>query len=380
MKITRLISLIIFFVITISISIYCLLTPIHNWDIIPYTGSVYSLETADVNLIHSKTYQTLKENTDSGTFLNLTASNSYRKDVYECAECFHQQLQFYKVKPLYIFIVYGIYKSGVPVIHTFRILPVISYIAICLVCLIWLMSVFKNSVWGIIFSCLLSVSPFLIYLASITTPDILSAAVVFTSFYFLIHRKNITIFSVLMILSCLIRQDNLLTLIFTAVILFIYKGEAYQKNKLIPAVSVIISFILIQIIHQWAGSYGWMIYFEHSFNNKILRPAEYTGGFSIYTYLQACKTGLAQFKFDSFMTEALILAALIYIKKNLLKNYKADFELLVLFSIIAAGTAHIIIYPSAEDRFFAAQYMTVNIIFLKNIYEKFGNVNQLSAK
>ena len=97
-----------------SFSLYSIVKPIHNWDIIGYTSSAYSLDGIEGQNLLDKTYQDVKEEVSIERFKDLTTSSSsksnptksnYRTTVFSNEIALKQQLPFYKIRIAYVYLI-----------------------------------------------------------------------------------------------------------------------------------------------------------------------------------------------------------------------------------------------------------------------------------
>jgi len=84
------------------IFINVILNPYPIWDMLGYAASVYSLKGFTPEHIHTTVYTGLRENVDIATYLALTESSSYRLTMSSDAQAFYQQIPFYKMRVLYV--------------------------------------------------------------------------------------------------------------------------------------------------------------------------------------------------------------------------------------------------------------------------------------
>lgn len=130
----NIVSFVVYFLIVLFISIVSIHKPDYNWDILPYVASVYSLESTDTNSIHKNTYEIVKSTLPEQAYLLLVSNNKYREEMHQCSKCFYQQLPFYKIRPLYVALIYILYKLGINIIVSSFVISSISCLLISVIC------------------------------------------------------------------------------------------------------------------------------------------------------------------------------------------------------------------------------------------------------
>ena len=379
MKKIEILLYIVYAIVVLTAAAYSLLRPAYNWDVLPYIASMYSLESNDTNYIHTLTYGAVKSSVDEKTFIQLT-SGEYRKAMADCAKCFMEQLPFYKIKALYVLLIFFFYKLNIDIVRSTVLISVISYVLINFICLFWLRKVTNKQTIFIFTAIIFAIFPFLLNSASDSAPNMLSALFVLSAFYVLFKKKSV-LFCILMLLAVFTRPDNIILLFISIIALYIYKNKDINISKPALAITFIASIALFQGINMWSGNYNWKILFEHSFNDRLITPAEHISDFNILIYLKSFLKWPVMLKFSGFSVQALIFILTLYMLKCGKKFKEEKFkealnpEMLILLITGASIIIHYLLYPIIEDNYFTAQYLITDIIFIKTIIEKFSAVN-----
>ncbi len=229
----NLILVILFISFTTFISIYSIIKADYNWDIIGYIGSVYSLENSDTNSVHQKTYESIKNALTEDNFKRLTTNNKYREDLTICAKCFYQTLPFYKIKPLYILLIYLFHKLNINIVLSPLLISAIFYFLSCIIIYVWLTKIFNNIIFIFFIAGFFNIMPYLLNSASNSTPDSLSGFIVLLALYFLVLKRSLYLFLSLMIISIFTRPDNILFFAILTGILLFNKEFGQKKAKII---------------------------------------------------------------------------------------------------------------------------------------------------
>src|ERR1700722_1366719 len=161
-----------FFVLLVA-AFYSFKKPEYNWDMLPYMALVLKADNADIKTVHDLIYQKAKQNLPSLTYQNLAGANDYRKKMSEDALAFNNQLPFYVVKPLYVWVVYMFYKSGFSLTAS-TILPSIFAFLLCGILLYYWLKKYIGEVYASGMSLFVMLSPPILSTARLSTPDLLS--------------------------------------------------------------------------------------------------------------------------------------------------------------------------------------------------------------
>jgi len=362
---------IVFALIALCIALFSVYKPDYNWDILTYTASVYSLESQDTIGIHDNSYAVVKNSIPPQAFSNLISNNKYREEMYTCAKCFFEQLPFYKVRPLYIALIFLLYKLNVNIVISTVAVSAFSIFIIGIFIFLWLKRVTGN-IWIVfIISVLLAMSPFLLDASSESSPKALSAMLIFAALFLFFKRKFIPFLGI-MLLSVFSRPDNLLLLILFALPLYLYKGEEIKIKNFYLFASFILALIFFFLINKWSDNYSWGVWYEDTFRERITNPAEYTPHFNITFYLKSFLKWLGLFKF-SFIGIQLILLFLTYIMSSVkIRDLRTNLDMLLLTAVAVSIFIHYVMYPVMDDKYFIAQYLFIDIMFMKTVLERYN--------
>lgn len=358
-----------FALIAISISVISIYKPAYNWDTLPYIASVFSLDSRDTNSIHKNTYEIVKNSIPEKQFEVLVTSNNFREEMYKCAKCFYQHLPYYKIRTLYIFSIYVLYKLGVNIVYTPVVISSISYFFTGVIFFVFLKLFCKNIALVFILSVLVMISPFLLVAASESSPNTLSGFIILLSLYSLYKGRKYLFFG-LIFLSVLTRPDNLILLTFMLIALAVSKSESLRAKKPFIFVTFILAIAAVWVISIWAGTYGFSVMYEHSFGERVILPAEYENHVSMLFYLKSFLKWAVMFKVSFISFQLFIFSVIVFLKWHSFKDLREDFDMLILMAAALSIPVHYLMFPVMEDKYFIAQYLFIDIIFVKTILEK----------
>src|SRR5260370_30118320 len=113
------------------------LKPGYNWDILPYAEIVLQYDHAPGDL-HRQVYSTAARELPTETYSLLISANGKRKQWAADANAFDHILPFYAIKPLYTFLSFLFYKSGMTLFKALGFPSVIAYFFSGVLLFIWL--------------------------------------------------------------------------------------------------------------------------------------------------------------------------------------------------------------------------------------------------
>jgi len=350
----------------------------YNWDVLAYAGCVFSFESTNADTVHKSAYELFKNTVDEKTYLLQTAGNKYRETLSECTDCFYQTLPFYKIKLLYIILIYGLYKSGINLFFSLAVISGLFYFLTSLVIYLWLWKIIRDEFYSFLPAVFLSVSPYLINASSNPTPDLLAGFFIFLAVFILLERNNFYLFALLMVLSLFVRPDNIF--LFAILIGVLITNNQYSKHRKLMYLSISLGALIVVITNIWSGNYSYSTLFYHSFVEKLTKPAEFNSIINPSIYIKGLLNWVFFFKYSMAALQFVILSIAIYIKIHSDDEIKNDLEFLVLIAMGLSIIIHYILYPVMDDRYFIAQYLVIDILFIKSIYSRHNLTVQKAYK
>lgn len=340
-----------YILVLLLMSIFAYMRPFYNWDMLPYVASALSLEgTTD---IHSQTYTVVKNVVPESTYNLLTEANAYRVTNASDPKSFAEQLPFYTIKPLYIFLVYAISQMGINMVSSSVLVSIGAYFGTGILLFLWIRKL--NNPYLIVGLPFLMCSAPLLNLARLSTPDALSTLLQVLAMYLLLQKRALKLFSIVLILCLLARPDNI---IFIGIFL-LYFTFLVPKDSRIPilysSVTLIVSSVIYFVINKLAGNYGWSTLFLHSFKGYFSYPAEAVATVGVTDMISAYKTGLITY----FKSSASWFILLAFFGLTLARRSNVYSHLIAVMALITI--ARFILFPYWDDRFYAAQYLLIFI-------------------
>jgi len=339
--------------------------PACNWDMLPYMGVVLSYENLDVKEMHAIVYATAKAQVPVVYFNRMTdSSNTYRSLLANNADAFYTQLPFYVVKPLYTRMAWLFYKSGIA-LTTATVWPsAIAYLITGMLLYGWLRK-YGSSVYACVAALCLMLSPPLLNVAGLSSPDALSGLFVFAAVYVLTEMKSVSVAFALLLLAVFTRLDNVLACFGLMTAVF-FTGK---WNAVIPASRKLLYFGLLLVaffsVTFAVRSFGWTVFFYPAFMKQLNVSLTAGKGFAWSAYLQLAKAQLTTglyFSFVSFF--GLMLTMLFW---NVLpfhfSRLTADQTLALLFVVIML--LRFMLQPLVADRIYSPYYLSVAVFLVR---------------
>ena len=359
--------LLIYCAIILFVSIYSLKKPAYNWDILPYMGVILSYENIDVKTIHDSVYNIAKKQIPSAFYNRMIdPSNKYRNRVAQSPEAFHMQLPFYVVKPLYTGLSYLFYKAGAPLLIATIWPSVISYFLIGLLLFYWL-----QKYWPVIFafagSLFIMFSSPLLSGANLSSPDMLSALLLFAAIYAIIERRSLAWTFFFLILSVFTRLDNIIpSIFFLTTLAFTNKWNPkipVGKLSLLLAVMVL-SYLAISFNVR---SFGWSLFYYPSFVKQLNPSYNINNTFVFKDYVALAKSQLMTGLFFSFLSLFFFLVLLLLWNSPAFHFSRLTIEQTLGIVFVLIIMIRFVLQPLINDRLYIPYYLSV-IIFLVKKY------------
>jgi len=368
-----------FFALLLINSVFIFRNPWVDWDIVSYIWNVKYIESKNIEVIHKETYEELREYLDTKRYDIIKWSNKYRKDVFSDPKAFFDIMPFYNIKFIYIYSIYFISKiSWMSIIHSVLAISIISYLVFSSILFVIFREELENNKLYFFPLYLLTFSSPIIIAARSTTPDMFSAMFMIL-WMFLIIRKNIILWILVLIISIWVRTDNV---IFVLLLLFYLKFFAWKDYK-IKTSSFLVWGILALWFYKWINTYFHNFGYLKLYYNSFIEPISYPSSFEVVIttreYLAIFKDKLAlllwlrENKPITFFPFYIILSFIAYIfaQKNKIKSDNIFLWLLIIstFTLLFKFA----IFPNIQERYFVFYFIIIFISLTKIILnqEKF---------
>ena len=256
---------------SIAIFWYSLANPIDNWDMLAYAGSVLSLGDTDPIALHAAVYSEMQAFTSEAQFEALTESTPYRTAMYEDAAAFSQQIPFFKIRALFVWMLWAATQTGLGAYEAMHLLSAgftsaaffIAYLA------------FRKHVHSLFWV----ISPYLYYefTQSLYVPR--SGGVDSLSFFWvalicIAYVKHRRVLLPLLAVSVLVRTDLILFIAPLFLLLFL-EDRSTWRQLLFWGITTIALYLGV---NNWAGNYGWhtVVYYAFVTDMQATHPEIYS--------------------------------------------------------------------------------------------------------
>jgi hypothetical protein len=320
--------------------VFAVLFPVNNWDALGYIGCATASATSDPKAIHDSAYEALKGVQE---FEKLTKESVDSIDWYGNAYHFTELLPFYSVKAIFIGAILCIHKLGVSWLHTGHVVSGMAYSATGVLVTFWLSKYVSGYRSTLLWLCVMTV-PTVAQTARIFTPDALSCALVVFAAWLILEQRRYWWGASAAILTVWVRPDYLLFAGILTVALWMIR-----RLRLVEA-AVLIGLTLgsYAFLTQVSGNYGWLLLFRHSFMGYLTAPGEFVvdTGAVLHSYPHVLLAAIRYELLNSFLLAYYALGGFLLLV-GIRRECKA-----VLATTLLFGVAHVLIFPTFENRFF----------------------------
>jgi hypothetical protein len=356
----RILCFVVFATIVGVFTIHIVRHPAHNWDIVAYVGCVHALQHSDPVEIHRQTFADLRENVPENMFRSLTTGSDYVVTMASDPIAFHQQLPFYRVKLLYVGLLYLLTTIGFDASAATIAVSAGSFVITALIGYLWIVR-YVPGTYGLVLATLSVITPPVLHSAALSTPDSLSTALLLAGLYLLLEKQTKSA-AVPFVLCLLIRPDNVLflALLLTGLRFVRTSPVALTNLQYLAGSAGLVA--LYAMLNLASGGYGWKMLFEHSFVAKISYPGHHVPAVTVGDYVKTLfRTGEALTRTHVFIY--LIPAIFsVWLQRRFQLWNDESLRFGILYVILASIGVRLLVHPAAVDRFFVAHCLTIEFI------------------
>jgi len=339
--------------------------PAYNWDLIPYVGAVLSPDANSVQQLHDDTYRVVQHSIPAAQFDVLT-SGAHSKVVFQDPQSFVQQLPFYKIRPAYVGVLRTLYRLGINPVRATVLVSLLSYLGICVLLWKWLSRLLSGPLLFVAATCIALTQP-LVEVASLSSPDALSTAVLLFAIYLLVERDRWLSAATLLYLSLFVRSDNLFTVLLVAAFTAWRWRNAPAPRRAVPAAFACVALATVFVSHHVAGNYGWAITIEHSFVKLLDYPALTHVHLSPALLGRMYLQGLASIRYSGAPVFALLLVLAVGAHRRLRDDAQTTLRLAMAALMLGGIVLHVLVFPIVSDRFFVAHYLAIGVLSIGGV-------------
>ncbi len=258
-----------------------------------------------------------------------------------------QMEPLYAIRPLYVEAIAVAASTGMGYQSAVSLISAMSLFLMGTVLLAWTGRPF--------YSALLLASPAVVGLGRGGTPDAFSALFLLASAWALATNRMLPAIA-LLLTSVWVRTDNVLFII--AILIWLAWTKRLSLRQFIGLAALACASVLV--INHFAGNYPWRVLFRYTFIGGR-NIAEVSPNLTLREYLTAIRSGVREIGGQEMAIFILIgLAAAKWLSRN-------DSLRPILLCVAIAATAHFLLFPSPDNRFFAWAYLIAGAAFIRAI-------------
>ncbi len=349
--------------------------PNYTWDILAYTGSVYSVEGNTPKQIHQKTYSLAKQYLTPAIYNSYIGGDAtvesnreeeqtnFKANVYSDPDKFYKQLPLYYIKPLYVILLFCADQLGLNPMAAALLLSMFVSSCICILIYGWL-SAYLSRWWALLWSIVLLSAAGINDLFSLPTPDIACGGLVLLAVYLYVQRKGWYSSIACLFTATFFRIDTALFILLFIAYEYVFRSRPIVWSK--DGVCFALAMLLPMVVDQIVGAYSWSTLFYYNFVSHLDYPNLFRGSIAFKDYASAFILGL---RLKSPCNIAITFIALALVSR-LLPNYKQlskerlsnSFRLVQGYIVV-----RFILFPLALPRFLFVDYLVMGVFFIRQI-------------
>jgi hypothetical protein len=327
------------------LSAWAVVQPQYTWDLVGYIGC--SVDSTDAKVIHGVTFDAIRGLSNNK---EIQVDNPYRVELSTNPYHFAEQLPFYSIKPVYVMLMKGLHRLGIPFPKAAVAISAASNFLLALLLWYWL-GAYLNGLPLAGACTLIMLSPNILALSRWPTPDLLATLVAGIGIYLILERKVPFWGSALLLLDVWVRTDALvLAGVVFATLLITRKLDFAQ----FVALSVLALGSYLTINH-FAGNYGWSALFYNSFMGGLIAPGETVLHLSRSAYVHQVVRGAFLWLISgSFALYVLLGGLAVWLNRSPLYSY-------MIAAVLAARGVSYALYPNGDQRYTAVLFVLIPV-------------------
>jgi hypothetical protein len=327
------------------LSAYAVLQPEYTWDLLGYIGS--SVDSTDARMIHDVAFDAIRP---FAAKKDIQVDNPYRVDIAANPYHFAEQLPFYSIKPLYVALIKGEHRLGMPFPKAAVAISALSNLLLALLLWRWL-SAYLGGLPLATACTLIMLSPNILELSRWATPDCLATLVAALALYLILERRLYFWGCSFLVLDVWVRTDVLVLAGIVLLVLLLRSKLDFAQFASLSLLSLGSYFA----INHFAGNYGWPALFYNSFQGGLTTPGETFIHFSRSAYLHQVVRGAYLWLISGSFALYLLLGGLaIWLERS---SLYAD----MIAAVLAARVVSYVLYPNGDQRYTAVLFVVIPV-------------------
>jgi hypothetical protein len=327
------------------LSAYAVLQPEYTWDLLGYIGS--SVDSTDARTIHDVAFDAIRP---FAAKKDIQVDNPYRVDVAANPYHFAEQLPFYSIKPIYVALIKGEHRLGIPFPRAAVAISALSNLLLALLLWRWL-SAYLGGLPLATACTLIMLSPNILELSRWATPDCLATLVAALALYLILEPRLYFWGCSFLVLAVWVRTDVLVVAGIVFMVLLLRGKLDFAEFASLSLLSLGSYFT----INHFAGNYGWPALFYNSFQGGLTTPGETLIHFSRSAYLHQVVRGAYLWLISGSFALYLLLGGLaIWLERSSLYAN-------MIAAVLAARVVSYVLYPNGDQRYTAVLFVVIPV-------------------
>jgi hypothetical protein len=256
-------------------------------------------------------------------------------------------LDYYRIKPLYVFIIHFLHKAGFSFVTATLIPSLLSYFGIGCLVFSWCMKILKPLPALIFSMILLFINPCII-LARLSSPDAVSNIFLFYSLYRIYFGKKYYWTALILMTSLFIRLDNFISVFVLLTLMQMWPGKQKQIHFGTFLICMFLTvFLAVGINFLYEPEFWWFLKVTY-----LQSVSAY--GLQVLIYFLSVS--------QSFLPSLILIGCIEYF---MIGNSIPKTTLYVLTSIACIIFIRFLFFPSFEERFMTGYYLTAFLVLLE---------------
>lgn len=341
------------------------LKPAINWDVLGYAGAVNSFYTDSASEIHAAAYSDTKafalKHPDS--WEDLLTANPYRERMAANPNAFVDQLSYFKNRIVYTTAVDALSYITRNITFSTLIISAVSIIFVNLIILFYSVKNFDN--WpAFLLVSLFTISPFLIDISRLSTPDAMFALFLLLAVVLLLNNKEYWAI-VPLIIGVGVRYEIIIFNVLLSVsLLIMWFINKHHRKYLIISLILLISLPIKLYLDIRYESSGYLTVYYHTFVERIDYPSSWSGNVPISVFVKTfLKKGVVEGLFNGRLW--LISALSIYLLYRV--HWKTLFHRMsdtISMCLIGFLVLRIVLFPLVGSRVLTPVFISIVMVLL----------------
>lgn len=332
-----------FALVCLAISVYALVRPDYNWDMVAYVATALEDRYSDPAELHAQTWQRITEGASESQLYHLQYSNPYNRNQWENPADFQSQLSMYRVKIAYTALLRTI-KPLTGLVTASILLSVLPSLAFGVLCLYWLHR--EDALQGAFL-----LAPMLLladygHMTTAVVPDMLVSLISLFAIYLLARGRDIAACLVLFV-SVFIRPDNII-LLFALLLTAIAFGW-----RILPFLVTFVSALAGSVVvAKFGGHPGWWAHFYFSCVEIQNSMANFHPDFSFSAFARGYARGVLVAIMDNDWPAILALLLAAWALLNRAGRIGSARANALVFALAIGTLGKFASFPLPDDRFY----------------------------